>query len=167
LTHHGLIGAHLADYDYDKIGYNYAMTELQAAIGLIQLKKLKRFNQRRSQNAANYRSRLKGSGLRFQTGATGCVDYCLTAILPEEIAPQRDRFLAAVRAEGALINCLYPLPLSGTKLFKNSASSQFISPRIAASLFNLYTNPDIDEHFINICCEAIRKVIENAKGDGP
>lgn len=49
--------------DYVTTGYNYRMTDLQAAIGLEQLKKLPDFLQRRRQIAAIYREKLKGSSL--------------------------------------------------------------------------------------------------------
>lgn len=48
---------------YVTTGYNYRMTDLQAAIGLEQLKKLPDFLQRRRQIAAIYREILKGSSM--------------------------------------------------------------------------------------------------------
>src|SRR5262249_590953 len=38
--------------DFDDCGYNFRITDIQAAVGSIQLKKLKEFNQRRAANAA-------------------------------------------------------------------------------------------------------------------
>jgi len=38
-------------YHHDIVGYNYRMTEICAAIGLIQLKKLDRFNEKREREA--------------------------------------------------------------------------------------------------------------------
>jgi perosamine synthetase len=38
--------------DFDDCGYNFRMTDMQAAVGIIQLKKLDTFNQRRIENAA-------------------------------------------------------------------------------------------------------------------
>lgn len=90
LTRHGLIGDNLADYDYDKLGYNYAMTELQAAIGLVQLKKLERLNKSRCQNSVSYRRQLEGLGLRFQLDCNGHVNHCLMACIAKGIyLPQR------------------------------------------------------------------------------
>jgi len=45
-------------YLHEVLGYNYRLTDIAAAIGLCQLKKLDEFNRRRTQNA------------RFMTGAT-------------------------------------------------------------------------------------------------
>ena len=49
--------------DYVTTGYNYRMTDVQAAIGIEQLKKLPRFLERRRRIAAIYRERLKDSPL--------------------------------------------------------------------------------------------------------
>lgn len=38
--------------DFDDCGYNFRMTDIQAAVGLVQLKKLDRLNRRRIENAA-------------------------------------------------------------------------------------------------------------------
>ncbi|MBB6635877.1 DegT/DnrJ/EryC1/StrS family aminotransferase [Cohnella thailandensis] len=45
-------------YFVDQVGYKYHMNDLQAAIGLVQLKKLKRLNERRRQIADRYISEL-------------------------------------------------------------------------------------------------------------
>ena len=167
LTRHGLASDSLADYDYDKLGYNYSMTELQAAIGLVQLRKLARLNQRRCENSAKYRTELGGLNLRFQSDSVGHANHCLTAVLPDCLMKYRDWFLEAVRAEGAMINCLYPIALSRTQLFAAKSNKPSTSDRVASSLFNLYTNPDVTNHFIEVCCEAIRKVMVAMKGGLP
>lgn len=164
LTRHGLIGDNLADYDYDKLGYNYAMTELQAAIGIVQLNKLELLNSRRCQNATLYRAALQDVPLRFQSDSDGHVNHCLTAVLPEDLMSHRQWFLEAVRAEGAMINCLYPVTLSRTQLFKDVSDRPTRSRILAASLFNFYTNPDVTSHFVDVCCSATRKVLGTMTG---
>ena len=47
-------------YYHEIIGYNFRMTEIQAAIGLVQLGKLQQFNAARRANAAYLTSHLKG-----------------------------------------------------------------------------------------------------------
>jgi perosamine synthetase len=39
-------------YYHTRLGYNYRMTDIEAAIGLVQLKKLDSFNEKRRQNSA-------------------------------------------------------------------------------------------------------------------
>jgi perosamine synthetase len=47
---------------YDEIGYNYRMTDLQAAIGLVQLQRLEKMLSRRRELAQRYSQRLSGIG---------------------------------------------------------------------------------------------------------
>jgi perosamine synthetase len=48
--------------NYDEIGYNYRMTDLQAAIGLVQLRRLDKMLQRRRELAHRYSQRLSEFG---------------------------------------------------------------------------------------------------------
>ncbi len=58
-------GGSTADFEILEPGYKYNMLDLQAALGLHQLPKLKRFNQRRAELAARYDQRLRGvAGVR-------------------------------------------------------------------------------------------------------
>ncbi len=47
-------------YYHDELGFNFRMTDIHAAIGLAQLKKLELFNRRRQENATYLTSHLKG-----------------------------------------------------------------------------------------------------------
>jgi dTDP-4-amino-4,6-dideoxygalactose transaminase len=52
--------------DFDEIGFNYRMTDAQAAVGLVQLRKLESFNARRIEIANHYTRGLKGiTGLQL------------------------------------------------------------------------------------------------------
>ncbi|MBN1779432.1 MAG: DegT/DnrJ/EryC1/StrS family aminotransferase [Candidatus Buchananbacteria bacterium] len=159
LARHGLIGENLALYDYDRLGYNYAMTELQAAIGMVQLNKLEKLNSMRRDNAKRYRKALVSLPLHFQPDNPGHVNHCLTCQLPKQLHGMRDEFIRAVRAEGAIVNCLYPLTLSQTRIFRDQSTNTPVAHAVAESLFNLYTNPDLDPHFVDVCAAAICKVL--------
>src|SRR5205823_12898692 len=66
LRQHGMTMSDLARHSssrvvvesYDEVGYNYRMTDLQAAIGLVQLKRLEEMLARRRALALCYSSRL-------------------------------------------------------------------------------------------------------------
>ncbi len=47
-------------YEHNRLGYNYRMTDIAAAIGLEQLKKLPKFNEKRRKNAEYYNGNLDG-----------------------------------------------------------------------------------------------------------
>lgn len=164
IVDHGLIGGYLQGYDYDRLGYNYHMTELQAAIGQAQLKKLNLFNNQRRRNAVLYKKLLTDTTLQFQkeTPLGHSVYYGLTALLPKKFILKRDLFIKAVRAENVEINNLYPHALHKTELFREYNSSKLpIAENIAARLFNCYTNPGITQQYIYLTSRAIKKVLNN------
>ena len=57
----GISNRKYADYDVDKIGWNFYMNELSAAIGLVQLKKIKKMNNKRKSIAKIYDKELNVS----------------------------------------------------------------------------------------------------------
>jgi dTDP-4-amino-4,6-dideoxygalactose transaminase len=167
VVYHGLMDGNLQGYDYDRLGYNYHMTEMQAAVGIEQLRKLKRMNKQRAFNANKYKKLLKDTELIFQDDNKNInhVYYALTALLPEKLKNKRDWFVDAVRAEGVEINKIYPKPLHETKLFSSFSKSQYSNAsNIAARLFNFYTNPGITDTYIKLTCEAVKKVLNYLNG---
>ena len=64
--HHGIVPKPAGGgwyYEIDNLGYNYRLTDIQAALGTSQLSKLDRFVARRQALAAAYRERLAGLSL--------------------------------------------------------------------------------------------------------
>ena len=57
----GISNRKYADYDVDKIGWNFYMNELSAAIGLVQLQKIKKMNNKRKSIAKIYDKELNAS----------------------------------------------------------------------------------------------------------
>ncbi len=86
---------------YDEIGYNYRMTDIQAAIGLVQLGKLPAMVARRRELAARYRSLLGPLGERLVADpahGTGNFQACWL-LLPED-APDRTEVLTRLAGAG-------------------------------------------------------------------
>lgn len=161
IVDHGLIKGKLENYNYDQLGYNYHLTELQAAIGIIQLKKLTKMNKMRRKNALLYKKLLRGSNLFFQEEPkdSESVYYCLTALLPKKFSKYRDWFVEAVRAENVEINKLYPVPLHKTNVFKKYRSKCPVTEDVCSRLFNFYTKPYITKKYIKLTCKAVKKVL--------
>ncbi len=151
-------------YVYETLGYNYNMTEIQAAIGLEQLKKLKNFNTKRREHAALYRELLKDSDLILLQEKEGYrnVYHNFPVLLPEHGKEKRDFFVEAVRAEGIPLDICYPLPLYQTALFKKRGI-RGTCPRTEAyaeRIFNLYTDPTVTLELIYDSARAIKKVLQ-------
>jgi len=104
------------------IGWNYRMTEVGAAIGIEQLKKLDKFNDIRINNSRFLSSKLSGiKGINIPYEAPGVVHvyhvYGMT-YNEEEMGIPRKIFLDALNAEGIPFGAGYPHPLYENPLFK-------------------------------------------------
>lgn len=114
------------------VGFNFRMTELEAAVGREQLKKLRRFIAEREKNCrylARAISKIPGiEEAKTRSGATH-VHYIQPFLFNEkELGVSRDLFIKAVKAElpesrlreghGPLISCGYVKPLYLLPLFQ-------------------------------------------------
>ena len=99
----------LSSYDVQEIGYNYRTTEIQSALGLVQLKKLDRNNRKRKGLVEIYREGLQGVNdvsipfSKFE----GNPSYHLFPIL---VAPRidRNRMMARLKDFGIQASVHYP-----------------------------------------------------------
>ncbi|MFD7639956.1 DegT/DnrJ/EryC1/StrS family aminotransferase [Kitasatospora sp. NPDC059795] len=99
--HAGAGGAGVLE-TYDEIGFNHRMTDVQAAIGLVQLGKLPAMVARRRELAARYRELLGAelAGRLVAEPAYGTSNFqSLWLLLPED-APDRGEVLGRLAAEG-------------------------------------------------------------------
>jgi dTDP-4-amino-4,6-dideoxygalactose transaminase len=89
---------HLSSYDIGDLGYNYRTTEIQSALGLVQLRKLKRNNQKRRKLVEAYRRELQGTegiSIPFPKYGTG-PSYHLFPVLISPSIP-RDKVMDGLR----------------------------------------------------------------------
>jgi dTDP-4-amino-4,6-dideoxygalactose transaminase len=99
----------LSSYDIQGIGYNYRTTEIQSALGLVQLKKLDRNNRKRKRLAEIYREGLQEVNevsIPFSK-FKGNPSYHLFPIL---VAPRinRNRMMARLKDFGIQASVHYP-----------------------------------------------------------
>jgi perosamine synthetase len=90
-------------YDYQMVGRNARLTEVQAAIGVASLGRLAERNRRRVENARELRDRLKGTGLVLPADTPGHVWHQFTVL-----AEDRDALVAALHAHDVEARVYYP-----------------------------------------------------------
>jgi len=103
-----------AQYEYVRLGYNYRMSDLHAAIAVQQLKKIEAFNQGRQKNAELLTEGLKDvKGLVLPVVAPDrtCAYNLYTMRATPEFALERDDFIAKLREKGIGAGAYYPKPL--------------------------------------------------------
>ncbi len=149
-------------YIYDELGFNYAMTEMQAAVGLGQFSKLEGFNTARKENAAYYTAMLKHSKLVLPETSFG-VDHVFhnyPVLLPKGSENIRDKFVKAVQAENVPMDICYPSPLYKAKVFNgfNKDVRCPITESVTQRIMTLFTDPVLERQDLDQICEAVLKV---------
>ena len=96
-------------YQFEMLGFNFRMTDITAAIGLVQLTKLDRNTSRRQALAAHYSAALADLPI-----ATPIVPDGRTHVFHQytiDVGPQRDAILAELREAGVGADVYYPIPI--------------------------------------------------------
>jgi dTDP-4-amino-4,6-dideoxygalactose transaminase len=100
---------HASSYDVTIIGYNYRMDELRAALGLVQLRRLPEWNERRRELTAHYRDQL-GRHLPeivipFEEGHSTAA-HLMPILLPEGF--DREKIMKELRQNSIQTSIHYP-----------------------------------------------------------
>jgi perosamine synthetase len=114
-------------YIHDRLGFNFRMTNLQAAIGIVQLRKLPDFNAKRIQTAAYYTETLGSHRLMTPATRHGArhVFHQYTLRLPE----RRDEMKAALAERGVDARVYYPSPVHRQPLYAQRGYAQLHLPQ--------------------------------------
>ncbi len=100
---------------HDVLGWNARLTEVQAAVGRVQLRKLERFNQRRIDNARYLTERLSRVEGIIPPPVVGDVRHVFwiytIRVRSDQLGVSRDEFRAALEAEGVQASVYYDRPI--------------------------------------------------------
>jgi dTDP-4-amino-4,6-dideoxygalactose transaminase len=95
-------------YYHDELGFNFRMTDILAAIGLEQLKKLERFNEKRQANAKFLSTHLKGVTVPAVPNGCKHVYHQYTIRVPDG---KRDALRTYLQEHGVGSEVYYPVPI--------------------------------------------------------
>jgi len=143
-------------YWHETVGYNYRMTNLQAAIGVAQMEQVDKFLQRRDEIGRLYREELgRVPGLRFRPEST-CgrrVRWLVSLRVDEEVfGMSRDDLIKELKACGIDLRAVFQ-PLPDMPPYRDSWHYP-VSSRLARTGFSLPTSPSLkDEQVVRICEE--------------
>jgi perosamine synthetase len=149
-------------YLHVRLGYNYRMTDIAAAIGLVQLRKLDKFNLRRRKNAEYYSANITAKGLFLPAVADGAhhVYHQYVVRLMEEFPLRRDAFIDHLRSKGIGTAVHYPTPIHRQPLYAPAADPDPcpVSSRLAATVLSLPVHPSLDSRELGYICDVINRV---------
>lgn len=124
-------------YYHDIIGHNFRLTNLSAAIGLEQLKKLKDFNFKRIKNAKYYNEHLKDTNLILPKIVQGHVFHQYTIR-----SKNRDQLIKKLNDNNIGTGIFYPIPVHKQESFNeyNHLSLPF-SEKLASEALSIPIGP--------------------------
>jgi dTDP-4-amino-4,6-dideoxygalactose transaminase len=136
-------------YYHDELGYNFRMTDIQAAIGVEQLKKLPGFNQKRNQNAAYLNQHLQGVVPPLTPDGYEHVFHQYTVRVPGGL---RDALVTHLQENGVGSGIFYPVPVHQQTFYSSELGYHDSLPeaeKAAAEVVSLpvhpgLTQPDLD-----------------------
>lgn len=109
-------------YDVDLLGFNFRMNELEAAIGIEQLKKVSTFLKLRAENDRILRQALEDvlelTNLDAGGGDYEHSHYCLVATLQGSVANKRNELIEALKKRGVGTSVYYPGPVPHLKYYR-------------------------------------------------
>jgi dTDP-4-amino-4,6-dideoxygalactose transaminase len=156
-------------YDVDRLGLNYRMSELNAALGLSQLENIHSILAVRRRNFEALNGRLSGvEGVRILdcTVPEAAQSYYLMGIVLEgRYAPHRNKHLAMLTESGIGTGVHYPHPLPRLKYYRNRYGydpTRFPNASmIADSSLVLPVGPHVDEEAIDWIAASFLKALRS------
>jgi perosamine synthetase len=150
--------------EHKRLGYNYRMTDMQAALGISQLDDLKKMNKKRALNAKIYLKMLKTTGLilpKISEDITHAF-YKLPIMLPEEFARKKDNFINALTKENLPIETCYSSTLNNISFLKKFSNENCpIAENFVKRAINLPVAPCLSKNTIKNICKGIIKVYDD------
>ena len=146
-------------YEYVDIGNSYVQSNINGAMGISQLRKLDKMNQRRKEIAQRYKEELRGiEGLDFMRITDGADhNWHLFGIL----VPKMDKYwiMDALRAEGVMANVHYT-PLHRNKYYSDLSRDAEMpgAMEFFGRLLRLPIYPSLTDEQVGYIIEAVKKV---------
>ena len=148
-------------YYYDVLGYNYRMTNVNAAIGLEQLKKLPEFNRKRRENAGYFNENInvKGIVLPKVDKNSKHVYHQYTIRVTNNCSKTRDEIIKFLRSNEIFPQVYYPLPIHKQKLYEKDYDNESypVTERICNEVLSLPVHPSLTQ-------EDLSKIVDVLNG---
>ena len=150
-------------YDVQGLGYNYRMTDFQAALGVGQMQRYSTNLQLRQRNAYDYSTKLKNKNISFTEYSDDCSYFLFQIILSEEI--NRDKILFSLMKKEIGVSIHYATPVPLMSYYKNKYgynSGEFPNAEnYADKSISLPVHSNLSNEDILYVCENLFEAMEN------
>lgn len=147
-------------YYHDYLGYNYRMTDIAAAIGLEQLKKLNFFNEKRRKNAWLLNSNLTAvKGIILPVIVDGHVFHQYTIRVTPTFKLSRTNLINHLSEQEIDSTVFYPVPLHKQKAYSGYNKQNYpVTERLSLEVLSLPVHPSLMDKELAQISEAIRNI---------
>jgi len=149
--------------DFDEIGFNYRMTDAQAAVGSVQLKKLASLNQRRIDIAQKYCDGLgdiPGLALPYVSPGNKHVFHVYCLLLTPEFSRRKEDFMWDLYTSKQIKAWSHYMPIHLTTAYRNLGHGEGECP-VAERLFEQYVSipihPRMSDEVVEYVIASIRE----------
>ncbi len=158
---------HAHSYDVVELGYNYRMTEISAALGILQLKKLPPANRKRKALTDLYMSNLEGTGglsIPFQGYPRNSSHHLFPILLDRRV--NRRQFMELLKKEGIQSSIHYP-PIHKFSYYRRNLKRRQaelpLTEHVGAHEVTLPLYPLLKRKEVAFICERIKRILPKAK----
>ncbi len=147
-------------YEYYGLGYNYRMTDICAAIGIEQMKKIQQINSTRINNAAYLSKSLKKiNGITIPTIKKGCkhVFHLYTIKVEDNFKLKRDELMEYLNKKGIGCGIYYPVPLhlcAHIRKFGYKENDFPVAERLIKQVISLPVHPYVTKEQLDYIIDA-------------
>lgn len=151
------------DYDFDEIGFNYRMTNIQAAVGVAQMERLDKFIITKRYVRKFYEEQLtdlSGKGITFFTQTEGSSCWFSGIVLPERVELERAKEICAKLRESEIEARPFWKPIHLQAPYKDCPKSKVdIAEGLWQRIITLPCSTDISEEDLMKVIKAVKNVL--------
>jgi perosamine synthetase len=153
-----------AKYSSEMLGSNYRMPELEAAIGIVQMKKLPSFVAKRRENAQQLTKILQKAKkllLPYETKSCQHSWYLYTARLIDATEAQRNKLLDDLKTKGIGAEAYYVHPINTMPYYRDNYGAKALpeTEKAAKQVFSLPIHPGVTKEEIAFIGETVLNLL--------
>ena len=148
-------------YLHEMLGYNLRMTDISAAIGLVQLERLPSYIEARQRNAKMLTGKLQGvEGIQCPVVREGCGHVFHQYTIRTR---NRDQLVEHLKEKGIGSGIYYPIPIHRQPYYKELGynDSLLVTEKASREVLSLPVHPGVNEEDVNMISNAINEWSES------
>ncbi len=148
-------------YNHELLAYNWRMTEIAAALGLVQLQRLDEFNEHRRHNAEYLSQRLKGVITPMEREGCHHVYHQYTVRVPQ----RRDALIKHLRERGIGTRIYYPTPIHQQPVYRKLGYEDDLplAQRLAEEVLSLPVHPSLTQDDLQQIVDSVNEFFEGGE----